>query len=357
LITDRCRIFEGRVRRGGITIIVNYINLGAAHQFVQRSCYHFSMNVLQSNTVQWLEIDLENAGQRVDNFLMSRLKGVPKSHLYRILRTGEVRRNGGRIQAKDRLAAGDVLRLPPVRSAERGPVRTPEQTLRARLEPRILYEDGDLLALDKPSGMAVHGGSGLSYGVIEGFRAIRPEARFLELVHRLDRETSGCLLIAKRRSALRNLHEQFRADGVEKTYLSLLAGAWSKRQSLVEAPLRKNHLQGGERVVKVAADGKPAATEFVLRRRYSVATLVAAKPITGRTHQIRVHALHMGHPVAGDDRYGDAATNQALKKLGLRRLFLHAEVTEVLHPRSGERLRIEAPMDSELLEFLSLLPE
>lgn len=304
-------------------------------------------------SVQWIEVNEENAGQRIDNFLFSRLKGVPKSHVYRILRTGEVRRNGGRIRAQERLESGDMLRLPPLRQAAREPGEIPAQLVRSRLEPRILYEDDDLLVLDKPAGMAVHGGSGLSFGIIEGLREIRPEARFLELVHRLDRDTSGGLLIAKKRSALRILHEQFRGDEVKKVYLALLAGAWARTRWMVEAPLKKNILQSGERMVKVARDGKPAVTEFRRRERYANATLVEARPITGRTHQIRVHAQYMGHPVAGDERYGNEDANRELRRLGLKRLFLHSLETTFRHPRTGEILRIEAPLDRELLDFLA----
>jgi 23S rRNA pseudouridine955/2504/2580 synthase len=308
-----------------------------------------------SAAVQWIEVNPDQAGQRIDNFLFTRLKGVPKSHVYRILRTGEVRRNGGRVQAQERLDAGDVIRVPPLRLAAREPAEVPVQRVRARLEPRILYEDADLLVIDKPAGMAVHGGSGLSFGVIEGLREIRPEAKFLELAHRLDRDTSGCLLIAKKRSALGSLHEQFRNDEIKKVYLALLVGAWARTRWQVDAPLRKNVLQSGERLVKVARDGKPALTEFRRKERYAQATLVEARPITGRTHQIRVHAQSMGHPVAGDDRYGDEAANRELRQRGLRRLFLHAHRTEFRHPKSGEPVRVEAPLDPELRDFLARL--
>ncbi|MCF7968570.1 MAG: 23S rRNA pseudouridine(955/2504/2580) synthase RluC [Methylococcaceae bacterium] len=312
---------------------------------------------LISPSVQWIEVDSEHAGQRIDNFLFARLKGVPKSHVYRILRTGEVRRNGGRVKAQDRLDSGDVVRLPPIRVAERESVELPLNLIRGRIEPRILYEDDDLLVLNKPSGMAVHGGSGLSYGVIEALRELRPQARSLELVHRLDRETSGCLLIAKKRSALKSLHEQFRDDDVNKVYVALLAGQWAKTRLMVDAPLKKNVLQSGERMVRVARDGKSAMTEFKRLARYAEATLVEARPITGRTHQIRVHALHMGHALAGDDRYGDEATNRRFRQSGLKRLFLHAAHTTFRHPRTGDAVKVEAPLDSELADFLKNLPK
>ena len=310
-----------------------------------------------SPSVQWIEVDSEHAGQRIDNFLFTRLKGVPKSHVYRILRTGEVRRNGGRVRAQDRLESGDVVRLPPIRVAERESVELPLNLIRGRIEPRILYEDDDLLVLNKPSGMAVHGGSGLSYGVIEALRELRPQARSLELVHRLDRETSGCLLIAKKRSALKSLHEQFRDDDVNKVYVALLAGQWAKTRLMVDAPLKKNVLQSGERMVRVARDGKSAMTEFKRLARYAEATLVEARPVTGRTHQIRVHALHMGHALAGDDRYGDEATNRRFRQSGLKRLFLHAAHTTFRHPRTGVAVKVEAPLDSELADFLKDLPK
>lgn len=310
-----------------------------------------------SSSVQLIEVHAEYAGQRIDNFLVARLKGVPKSHVYRILRTGEVRRNGGRVKAQARLETGDVIRVPPVRVAERDGEALPLNLLRSRIEPRILLEDDDLLVLNKPSGMAVHGGSGLSYGVIEALRQLRPDARYLELVHRLDRETSGCLLIAKRRSALKSLHEQFRDDDVNKVYFALLAGEWAKARMLVDAPLKKNILQSGERMVRVSRDGKSALTEFRRKARYVGATLVEARPVTGRTHQIRVHAQHMGHPLAGDDRYAPEDTNRRFRQQGLKRLFLHAASAAFRHPRLGQPLKVEAPIDSELAAFLDTLPK
>jgi 23S rRNA pseudouridine955/2504/2580 synthase len=310
-----------------------------------------------SPAVQWVEIDASHAGQRIDNFLMTFLKGVPKSLVYRILRTGEVRRNGGRVKAHDRLEAGDKLRIPPVRTAEREAPTIPVDALRNRIEPRILYEDDDLMVLNKPSGIAVHGGSGLSFGVIEALRAMRPEARFIELVHRLDRETSGCLLIAKKRSALKDLHLQFREDDVNKVYIALMAGRWARSKQMVDAPLKKNVLQSGERVVKVARDGKSAMTSFKTLQKFRDATLVEARPVTGRTHQIRVHALHLGHPLAGDERYGQEQQNRQFRDLGLRRLFLHAGEAGFRHPRTGEPMKVSAPLDQDLESFLEGLPK
>jgi len=306
----------------------------------------------------FIEIDEESAGQRIDNFLFTRLKGVPKSHVYRILRKGEVRVNGGRCQAQRRLDTGDIVRVPPLRVAERTPTAIPEALAQHRLEGRILHEDEDFLVINKPSGMAVHGGSGVSFGVIEAMRALRPQAKFLELVHRLDLETSGCLLVAKKRSALRHLHELFRAEHqVKKVYLALLCGVWARKVNVVDAPLKKNILQSGERMVKVAKDGKPARTEFRRLRKFASATLVEANLFTGRTHQIRVHALSMGHPVAGDSRYGgDEAPNQELRQLGLRRLFLHAAELSFAHPRDQKPFQVKAPLDAELQDFLDRLP-
>lgn len=305
-----------------------------------------------------ITIDQANAGQRLDNFLFTRLKGVPKSHVYRILRKGEVRVNGGRSQAQRRLEDGDLVRIPPIRVAERETQTIPQGIASAKLENRILYEDEDFLVINKPSGMAVHGGSGLSYGVIEALRALRPEAKFLELVHRLDLETSGCLLIAKKRSALRYLHELFRADHqMEKIYWTLLVGAWARKSLLVDAPLKKNILQSGERVVKVARDGKPAQTEFRRLQKFADATLVQAHLMTGRTHQIRVHAKSLGHPVAGDDRYGDEGKNQALRQFGLKRLFLHAAELSFTHPRDQRPFKIKAPLEAELQAVLDRLPK
>lgn len=304
--------------------------------------------------VQQLEIPAEQAGQRIDNFLMARLKGVPKSHVYRILRKGEVRVNKGRIKADYRLQAGDLLRIPPVRIAEREEIR-PGKGQCELLEQRILYEDPGLIALNKPSGMAVHGGSGLSFGVIEALRAARPDAPYLELVHRLDRETSGVLLIAKKRSALRALHEALRTGGMRKRYLALLAGPWRGGKRRVDAALQKNTLRGGERVVRIDVEGKQAASTFIPRRTYSDATLVEVDIETGRTHQIRVHAEHIGHPVAGDEKYGHEAFNRQMRELGLRRLFLHAYRLSFQLPEWDKPMTIEAPLPEELEQVLSRL--
>ncbi len=305
-----------------------------------------------SPKVQWVEITEGNEGQRLDNFLLTHLKGVPKSRIYRIVRKGEVRVNKGRKEAKYRLRKGDLVRIPPLRVADKSECVILPPTLRYSLEQNILFEDEAFLVLNKPAGFAVHGGSGVNSGVIEGLRQLRPEQKFLELVHRLDRDTSGCLIIAKKRSTLRFLHELFRGDGIKKTYLALLAGRWNRKQLLVDVPLQKNVSKGGERVVIVSKSGKPAQTLFVRRQNLQHLTLVEASPKTGRTHQIRVHAAWMGHPIIGDPRYGDDAINRRYKTKGFQRMFLHAAKLEFKHPLSGLSVSIEAPMPPEMQQLL-----
>ncbi len=298
----------------------------------------------------------DEAGQRIDNFLRTQLKGVPKSMIYRILRKGEVRVNKKRVKPEYKLEAGDEVRIPPVRVTEREEeVVSPKLQKVAALSDVILYEDDHILVLNKPSGTAVHGGSGLSFGVIEGLRALRPEARFLELVHRLDRDTSGVLLVAKKRSALRSLHEQLREKGMQKDYLALVRGQWQSHVKVVQAPLLKNILQSGERIVRVNQEGKPSETRFKVEERYEFATLVRCSPVTGRTHQIRVHTQFAGHPIAFDDRYGDREFDKQLAGTGLSRLFLHAAALKFTHPNTGEVIRIEAPLDEQLKRCLKVL--
>lgn len=308
------------------------------------------------NQVQFIDISDDEAGQRIDNFLLTKLKGVPKSMIYRIIRKGEVRVNKGRIKPEYKLVEGDQVRVPPVRVAERetAPVSAKLDKV-AALANCILFEDDVLLVLNKPSGTAVHGGSGLSFGVIEGLRALRPEARFLELVHRLDRDTSGILLVAKKRSALRALHEQLRLKQMQKDYLALVRGNWQSHMKVVQAPLLKNILQSGERVVKVSSEGKPSETRFKVEERFDNATLVKASPVTGRTHQIRVHTLYAGHPIAFDDRYGDKQFDSQLAGTGLNRLFLHASALKFTHPETGEEMRLQAPLDNQLNHCLKIL--
>jgi len=299
--------------------------------------------------VRKVRIDSEQAGQRIDNFLRRELPGLPKSRLYRIIRRGEVRVNGGRTKVEYRLAAGDEVRIPPARVNE-GPGEASPGKI-ASLENRILFEDKRILVINKPSGVAVHGGSGISHGVIELLRESRPEIRDLSLVHRLDRETSGCLVLAKRRSALRELHGRFREGTVEKNYLALVAGDWQFGEHRVDAPLLVQHRKNGERHVVVSGGGKEARTLFRLSRTFGQYSLLQCQPETGRTHQIRVHALHAGHPLAGDERYGDPEANAAARKLGLRRLFLHAQ--SIAFPDdSGNELHFTAPLPDDLDRFL-----
>lgn len=307
-----------------------------------------------SPAVRVLEVGAEDAGQRIDNFLLRHLKGAPRSLIYRILRRGEVRVNKGRIKPEYRVRTGDQVRVPPVRLGE--PAPGPDGRSAAdRLEGRILYEDDRLLVVDKPSGMAVHGGSGLSYGVIEALRAARPDAKFLELVHRLDRETSGCLLIAKRRSELRMLHELLRNGGVDKRYLALVRGRWALGDKRIEAPLLKNQLRGGERIVTVDAEGKAADSRFRPVEIHAEASLMEVELGTGRTHQIRVHGAHVGHPLAGDERYGDPEFNRCMRELGLRRLFLHAHSIGFADPDTGREVHVSAPLPDDLRAVLERL--
>ena len=295
--------------------------------------------------VQLIEVAPELAGQRIDNYLFTALKGVPKTLIYRILRKGEVRVNKGRIKPEYKLQAGDIIRVPPMRLPERDEPVPVAQGLLQRLEAAIVHEDKALIVLNKPAGIAVHGGSGLSFGVIEAFRQLRPDAKELELVHRLDRDTSGLLKIAKKRSMLRHLHAALRGDGVDKRYMALVRGHWATAKKSVNAPLQKSNLRSGERMVEVNEEGKEALTMFkVLRRFGDFATIVEARPITGRTHQIRVHALHAGHCIAGDSKYGDEDFTREIRELGGKRLFLHAYSLTVPLPDGGQ-LKIEAPVD------------
>lgn len=298
--------------------------------------------------VQWVEITEDNSDQRLDNFLITRLKGVPKSRIYRIVRKGEVRVNKGRVDVKYRLAVGDIVRIPPVRVSENTEAVFVPKNLKDALEKGVLFEDDGFLILNKPAGFAVHGGSGIDSGIIEGLRQLRPEARFLELVHRLDRDTSGCLIIAKKRSALRKLHELFRDDRVQKTYLALLSGLWAAKEKVVNAPLLKNVSKGGERMVVVSQSGKAAETAFKRLKLFRDSTLVEASPKTGRTHQIRVHAATIGHPIVGDDRYGIDEVNRNFKARGYKRMFLHAQKLNFQHPVTDEKLSIFAPLPKQL---------
>jgi 23S rRNA pseudouridine955/2504/2580 synthase len=303
--------------------------------------------------VQFITIEPELEGQRIDNFLRTLLKGVPKSLIYRILRKGEIRVNKKRVKPEYKLLTNDELRIPPIRVSEPSEVPSTKLDKVASLENHILFEDEWLIVLNKPSGTAVHGGSGLSFGVIEALRALRPDQKFLELVHRLDRDTSGCLLIAKKRSALKSLHEQLRDKQVDKRYQALVSGNWPDNRFKVKAPLIKNVLKSGERMVSVnEVEGKPSETRFRILNQYKDATLVEASPITGRTHQIRVHCLHAGHPIACDDKYGDNNFDSKMQRLGLSRLFLHAYSLSFIHPNSNERVNYQAPLDNALKNAL-----
>ncbi|MET0380015.1 MAG: 23S rRNA pseudouridine(955/2504/2580) synthase RluC [Spongiibacteraceae bacterium] len=304
-------------------------------------------------SVRLLRIDATAHGQRVDNFLLRELKGVPKSRIYRLLRKGEVRVNKGRVKPEYKLQAGDELRVPPVRMAEADAPPTISAGLSGRLESSIIYEDDGLLVVNKPAGLAVHGGSGVNFGLIEALRALRPQAKFLELVHRLDRDTSGCIMVAKKRTALLALHDALRGEGVDKRYLALVAGEWPAHRHKIDVPLLKSTLQSGEWVVRVSANGKQALTEFRIVERFRGATLVEAKPITGRTHQIRVHAQFVGHPLACDEKYGDKAADDSFRESGLKRLFLHAKSLSITW--QGEPLTLESPLDPELDKFLKIL--
>ncbi len=303
--------------------------------------------------VRLVTVDEESSGQRLDNFLLRHARGVPRTRIYRALRKGEVRVNKGRSRAEYRVVAGDQVRIPPLRQAAAGTAGAAPARLAERVVRQIVHEDDDLLVIDKPSGLAVHGGSGLSFGLIETLRQQRPDARYLELVHRLDRDTSGLILIAKRAAVLRELHRQLREKHVDKRYLALVAGQWPQRQVRVEAPLEKNVLLSGERMVKVSAEGKRAITEFRVIERFGRATLVEARPITGRTHQIRVHALHAGCPLLGDDKYQPQASAQLTQELGLKRLFLHAASLDFT--LFEQPLHLEAPLDRTLESILEKL--
>ncbi|WP_417664100.1 23S rRNA pseudouridine(955/2504/2580) synthase RluC [Pseudidiomarina donghaiensis] len=308
-----------------------------------------------SQGVRFQTVEAGYQEQRIDNYLMAQLKGVPKSLVYRILRKGEVRVNKKRVKPEYKLQVGDIIRIPPVRVAEANPLPSAKLDQVQALQDHILYEDDVLMVMNKPAGLAVHGGSGLQFGLIESLRALRPDAKQMELVHRLDRETSGCILIAKRRSALRSLHEQLRNKTMDKQYLALVRGQWQKHVKLIAAPLLKNTLKSGERVVRVDAEGKPSETRFRIVEKYAQCTLVEASPITGRTHQIRVHALHAGHPIACDPKYGDAEFDQSMQTLGLSRLFLHAHQLTFSHPQTGKAVTVNAPLDDILMNTLKQL--
>jgi 23S rRNA pseudouridine955/2504/2580 synthase len=310
--------------------------------------------------VQYVEAAEGDAGQRLDNFLVRTLKGVPRTHVYRLLRKGEVRVNSKRAKPDQRVEAGDRIRLPPVRrpdpDAGASASRAPSPSLAKLITEAIIYEDPDLLVLNKPAGVAVHGGSGMAHGVIEVLRAVRPDAKELDLVHRLDRETSGCLIVAKRRAALRDLHAQLREGTTEKRYLALVVGKWNLGQKRIELALATGERRGGERHVAVRAHGQVAVSTFRPVQFFgNVASLMEVEIGTGKTHQIRVHAAYAGHPVAGDDKYGDRERNEDLRAYGLSRMFLHAASIGVNRPGTHEPLHVSAPLSAELHAVLEAL--
>ena len=304
--------------------------------------------------VRHITVDENSSGQRLDNFLNRELKGVPRTRLYKALRKGEIRVNKGRVKADYRLVTGDLVRIPPLRMPAPSDPPTIPRYWSEQLGQRIVYEDGGLLVVDKPSGLAVHGGSGLNFGMIECLRQMRDKDRYLELVHRLDRDTSGLIMVARRPAILRELHRQLREDKVDKRYLALVVGKWPRNLSRVDAPLHKNVLQSGERMVRVSKEGKPSVTEFSVVERFDGATLVEAKPVTGRTHQIRVHAQHAGFPLLGDAKYSSDRGEALAARLGLKRLFLHARSLRFRLPDVG-RLELEAGLDQELEDILNKL--
>jgi len=305
--------------------------------------------------VKWLTVDEESAGQRLDNFLIRHLKGVPKTHVYRIIRSGEVRVNKGRASADTRIESGDVVRLPPVRISD----KVAEKAARPApgREFPLLLEDDALMAIDKPAGVAVHGGSGVSFGVIEQLRQARPLAKLLELVHRLDRETSGILLVAKKRSALKHVQDQFRERETGKTYLALVQGQWPEKLKVIDSALHKFLLPDGERRVRVTSnedpDGMRSITLVKVAERWDACTLLEVTIKTGRTHQIRVHLASQGHPIAGDDKYGDFEWNKALQKQGLKRMFLHAWRLQFTHPATGKRIELKSNLPPELQLYVN----
>jgi|TARA_B110000116_G_C16762037_1_gene548907 23S rRNA pseudouridine955/2504/2580 synthase len=317
--------------------------------------------------VEFVDISADEAGQRVDNFLLAKLKGVPRSKIYRIVRKGEVRVNKGRVKPEYKLQPGDRVRVPPVSVPERGPQALAGPSLLRLLEGAVIFENDALLVINKPSGLAVHGGSGITLGLIESLRQSRPEARFLELIHRIDRDTSGCIMIAKKRSMLRYMQQSLRekslrehtggaaSGGIEKVYWALVDGAWPKRKKKIDLPLKKIELPSGENMVRIDASGKPSLTHFSVLTLYSCCTLIEARPITGRTHQIRVHAQHVGHSLIGDVKYGLDSVNASMKVRGFKRLFLHAAKLRFKLPDEDSVTEVVAPLPDDLKRSLASL--
>ena len=304
------------------------------------------MKELGKSSATWLEVGEESEAQRIDNFLLRRLKGVPKSHVYRVLRSGEVRVNSGRIKPDYRLRIGDRVRVPPIRVSQ---ARKPEARI---LDLPIVFEDASLLVVDKPSGIAVHGGSGVSFGVIESLRAARPEAKMLELAHRLDRDTSGLLIVAKKRSALVELHRMLRDGEVAKVYVAIVKGCPDKTEFEIREALHKHVTAKGERRVSVQEGGMAAVTKARVLKGSDDFSVLEVRLMTGRTHQIRVHLAHAGHPVLGDDKYGDFLLNHALAKQGVKRLFLHARRLALKHPAEKRQIKLESPLPADMHSFV-----
>ena len=312
---------------------------------------------MDNSIVQFVEIDENAVGQRVDNYLLKILKGVPKSRIYRILRKGEVRVNKGRVKASVKLQLGDVLRVPPIRTSNDDETKLAGNWLLETLDKAIIYEDKRLLIINKPSGIAVHGGSGISIGVIEAFRQLRPDQKSLELIHRLDRDTSGCLMIAKKRSCLRSIQSMLsNKTRLEKHYLAVVHGKWPRRKQHVDAPLVKNTLKSGERVSSVSAEGKSALTKISVLEQSADYSLLAMQPVTGRTHQLRVHCQHTGYPIVGDEKYGYEEQDAQLKRLGVRRLMLHASRLVIPATEPGEKtIRVEAPAGNSFQKMTEMI--
>lgn len=306
-------------------------------------------------SVSYITIEPDFADQRIDNFLVTKLKGVPKTRIYRILRKGEVRVNKKRVEPSYRLQAGDLVRIPPVQLAERKEQEGPGRSLMKMLSERILFEDKNLFIINKPSGIPVHGGSKVKIGIVEALRCMYPKLPHLELAHRLDADTSGCLILAKKRGVLKELHELLREGKMTKIYAALTKGHWKPSELRVDVPLQKNQLSGGERIVRVDSEGKSALTVFKTMQTFKHATLVDVMLYTGRTHQIRVHAQYRNHPIVGDEKYGDREFNKQMRQQGLKRLFLHAKLIEFVLPSTGQTVKVTAPLDEDLTGFLKSL--
>lgn len=340
--------------RTGVEVFTTRLGKCDASEPKNRSPVYFKkMALSKAPSVMRVRVDDASAGQRIDNFLVRVCKGVPKSHVYRILRSGEVRVNSRRVDQTYRLQPDDEVRIPPIRLAE----KAAEPVVPFGKPFDIVFEDEALLVLDKPAGLAVHGGSGVSFGVIEQLRRQRPEAKFLELVHRLDRETSGLLIVAKKRSALTVLHDMMREGKVHKRYLTLVAGRWLNPMQHVKLALHKYLTEGGERRVCVNPEGKPAHSVVRLVKRWQDYSLVEVELKTGRTHQIRVHLSHLGFPLCGDDKYGDFSLNKQLEKQGLKRMFLHAAKLAFHHPLTDRLIELESPLPLELDGFVAVLEQ